>query len=64
MKKTLGSLVVAAAVVLMTATFGFAEFAAGGADEFPYFQLGGLIIGGLGGMAIMSCLAMAGRDDE
>lgn len=24
----------------------------------------GLIIGGLGGMAIMSCLAMAGRDDE
>lgn len=24
----------------------------------------GLIIGGLGGMAIMSCMAMAGRDDE
>ncbi len=47
MKKTLGTLAVAAAVVLMTATFGFAEFAAGGADEFPYFQLGGLIIGGL-----------------
>lgn len=23
----------------------------------------GLIIGGLGAMAIMSCLAMAGRDD-
>lgn len=24
----------------------------------------GLFIGGLGGMVIMSCLAMAGRDDE
>ena len=24
----------------------------------------GLIIGGLCGMAIMSCMAMAGRDDE
>jgi len=24
----------------------------------------GLIIGGLGGMAIMSCMAMAWRDDE
>ena len=26
--------------------------------------ISGLIIGGLGGMAIMSCLAMARRDDE
>lgn len=24
----------------------------------------GLIIGGLGGMALMSCLAMSGGDDE
>ena len=24
----------------------------------------GLIVGGLGGMALMSCLAMAGRDGE
>ena len=24
----------------------------------------GLIIGGLGGMAIMSCMTMEGRDDE
>jgi len=47
MKKTLGTLMVAAMVVMLTATFGFAEFAASGADEFPYFQLGGLIIGGL-----------------
>ena len=47
MNKTLGTLVVAVTVVLMTATFGFAEFAAGGADQFPYFQLGCLIIGGM-----------------
>jgi LPXTG-motif cell wall-anchored protein len=47
MKKTLGTMMVAAAVVLLTATFGFAEFAATGATNFPYFQLGLLIIGGL-----------------
>jgi FtsH-binding integral membrane protein len=47
MKKTLGTMMVTAAVVLLTATFCFAEFAAGSADTFPYFQLGCLIIGGL-----------------
>ena len=47
MKKTLGTMMVAAAVVLLTATFSLAEFAAGPADTFPYFQLGCLIIGGL-----------------
>ncbi|MDQ5986386.1 MAG: hypothetical protein CSYNP_02109 [Syntrophus sp. SKADARSKE-3] len=47
MKKTLGTMMVAAAVVLMTATFSFAEFAAAGAGNFPYFQLGCLIIGGM-----------------
>ena len=47
MKKTLGTIVAAAAVVLLTATFGFAEYAATGAANFPYFQLGCLIIGGL-----------------
>ena len=47
MKKTLGTIVAAAAVVLLTATFGFAEYAAAGAANFPYFQLGCLIIGGL-----------------
>jgi len=31
----------------MTATFSFAEFAAAGAGNFPYFQLGALIVGGL-----------------
>ncbi len=47
MKKTLGTLITAAAVVFVTATFGFAEYAAAGAAEFPYFQLGMLIVGGL-----------------
>jgi hypothetical protein len=47
MKKTLGTIVVAAAVILLTATFGFAEYAAAGTTNFPFFQLGCLIVGGL-----------------
>jgi FtsH-binding integral membrane protein len=47
MKKTLGTMIVAAVVVLLTATFSFAEFAASGASNFPYFQLGALIVGGM-----------------
>ena len=47
MKKTVGTLAVAALVVLLTASFGFAEFAATGGGEFPYFQLGCLIVGGM-----------------
>ena len=47
MKKTLTTMAVAATVVLLTATFSFAEYAAGGAGNFPYFQLGCLIVGGL-----------------
>ncbi|MCK9233022.1 MAG: hypothetical protein M0P04_09555 [Syntrophales bacterium] len=47
MKKTLGTMMVAAAVVLLTATFSFAEFAVAGGNGFPYFQLGCLIVGGL-----------------
>ena len=47
MKKTLGTMIVAAAVILLTATFSFAEFAAAGITNFPYFQLGCLIVGGL-----------------
>jgi FtsH-binding integral membrane protein len=47
MKKTLGTMIVAAAVILLTATFSFAEFTAAGVTNFPYFQLGCLIIGGL-----------------
>ena len=47
MKKTFGTMIVAAAVILLTATFSFAEFAATGVANFPFFQLGCLIIGGL-----------------
>ena len=47
MKKTLGTMMVTVAVVLLTATFSFAEYAAAGAANFPFFQLGCLIIGGL-----------------
>lgn len=47
MKKTAGTIIVAAMVVLFTATFSFAEFAAAGVANFPYFQLGALIIGGM-----------------
>jgi hypothetical protein len=47
MKKTLSTIAVAAMVVLLTATFSFAELTATGAGNFPYFQLGCLIVGGL-----------------
>ncbi len=47
MKKTLGTIITAAAIVLVTATFGFAEYAAAGAAGLPSFQLGCLIVGGL-----------------
>ena len=47
MKKRIQTVIVAAFVVLTTATFGFAEYAAAGASNFPYFQLGALIVGGL-----------------
>ena len=47
MKKTLGTMIIAAAVILLTATFSFAEYAAAGTTNFPYFQLGCLIVGGL-----------------
>ncbi len=47
MKKTLGTIIVAAAVIMITATFSFAEYAAAGTTDFPFFQLGCLIVGGL-----------------
>ena len=47
MKKTIGTMAVAATVVLLTTTFSFAEYAAAGMANFPYFQLGALIVGGL-----------------
>ena len=45
--KKVGTMMVAVTVVLLTATFSFAEFAAAGAGSFPYFQLGCLIVGGM-----------------
>ena len=47
MKKTLATTIVAAAVILLTATFSFAEYTATGVSNFPFFQLGCLILGGL-----------------
>ncbi len=46
MKKTLSTMILSAVVVLITATFSFAEFAAAGAANFPFFHLGALIVGG------------------
>ncbi len=47
MKKTLGTMVAALVVVLCTGTFAFAEYAMAGVGNFPYFQLGCLIVGGM-----------------
>ena len=47
MKKTLGTMAAAVMVVLLTASFSFAEYTLGGVGNFPYFQLGCLIVGGL-----------------
>jgi hypothetical protein len=47
MKKTISTILVAMSVILLTATFGLAEYTATGASNFPYFHLGCLIIGGL-----------------
>lgn len=47
MKKTMRTVATAAFVVLATVGFGFAEYTATGLANFPYFQLGCLIIGGM-----------------
>jgi|GEM_PF-35215 len=47
MKKTLSTLILTAAIVLITATFSFAEYMVAGADNFPYFHVGVVVIGGL-----------------
>ena len=47
MKKTLGTILVAAAVVMLTGTFAFAQYAAAATGAFPYFQFGCLVVGGL-----------------
>lgn len=47
MKKMAHTLLLAAFVVLSTASFSYAEFAAAGGGNFPYFHLGCLIVGGM-----------------
>jgi hypothetical protein len=47
MKKTVSTLIIAVFVVLLTGTFALAEYNAAGVNNFPYFHLGALIIGGL-----------------
>lgn len=47
MKKILETLILSVVVVLITATFAGAEYAVTGLSEFPYFQLGCLIVGGM-----------------
>ena len=47
MKKLIQTVLMTVFVMLMTATFGYAEFTAAGSSEFPYFHLGCLIVGGL-----------------
>ena len=47
MKRILQTLVMAAFVVLVTASFGYAEYVATSVANFPYFHLGCLIVGGM-----------------
>ncbi|HET6461747.1 MAG TPA: hypothetical protein VFG29_13295 [Syntrophales bacterium] len=47
MKKIIETLVLSVFVVLVTATFGLAEYAATSVKDFPYFQFGCLVVGAL-----------------
>ena len=47
MKKIFSTMLVAGFVIIATATFGYAEYSAAGASNFPFFHLGALIVGGL-----------------
>jgi hypothetical protein len=47
MRKILQTTLLTAFVVLVTASFSYAEFSATGNGNFPFFQLGCLMIGGL-----------------
>jgi hypothetical protein len=47
MKKIIQTLLVALFVVLVTASFSYAEYVAAGTGNFPYFHLGCLVVGGL-----------------
>jgi len=47
MKRIIQTLLVALFVVLVTASFSYAEYVAAGTGNFPYFHLGCLVVGGL-----------------
>ena len=47
MTRILQTVILAAFVVLATASFGYAEYVATNAANFPYFHLGCLIVGGM-----------------
>jgi hypothetical protein len=47
MKKILQTTLLMAFVILVTASFGYAQFSVTGNDNFPFFHLGCLIVGGL-----------------
>ena len=47
MKKIIPTTLLTAFVVLVTASFGYAEFSITGNSNFPFFHLGCLVIGGL-----------------
>ncbi len=47
MKKMMQALLLTIFIVLVTASFSYAEYAAAGGGNFPYFHLGCLIVGGL-----------------
>jgi hypothetical protein len=46
-KRIFQTILMAAFVVLITASFGYAEYVATDAASFPYFHLGCLIVGGM-----------------
>jgi len=46
MKRAMQTILLAVFVVLTTASFGYAEYAAAGSSAFPFFHLGCLIVGG------------------
>jgi hypothetical protein len=47
MKKIMQTAILTAFVVLVTASFSYAEFSVTGNSDFPFFHLGCLIVGGL-----------------
>ena len=47
MKRVMQTALLTAFVILVTGSFSYAQFSVTGSDNFPFFHLGCLIIGGL-----------------